>query len=71
MGEPTSASGNSTLPRDLRSVSPPTATSAVPAVKLAVAEKHIFRFYREVGGWRCAAAELTTLRPDLAGDACP
>ena len=28
---------------DLRSVTPPTATSTVPAVKLAVAEKHTVR----------------------------
>src|SRR3546814_6010429 len=37
----TSASGSSTLPCDLRSVSPPSALSEVPAVKLAVAEKHM------------------------------
>src|SRR3546814_6067359 len=37
----TSASCSSTWPCDLRSVSPPTALSAVPAVKLAVAEKHM------------------------------
>lgn len=38
------------LSRDLRSVSPPAALSAVPAVKLAVAEKHMITFFREVGG---------------------
>src|SRR3546814_9566709 len=37
----TSASGSSTVPCYLRGASPPTALSAFPAVKLAVAEKHM------------------------------